>query len=116
MMYFLSIGDSIVDAFRTVMYVLCELIYSLMVFFFKVFQALGRAQILDETITKTLFGRISLIIGIFMTFRLTFAFIQYIINPDTLADKKKRRWKYYSKNSSSSSIARKQQLYLSICI
>lgn len=88
-MYFLSIGDSIVDAFRTVMYVLCELIYSLMVFFFKVFQALGRAQILDETITKTLFGRISLIIGIFMTFRLTFAFIQYIINPDTLADKKK---------------------------
>ena len=24
-----------------------------------------------------------------MTFRLTFAFIQYIINPDTLADKKK---------------------------
>lgn len=84
-----KVGDAISDGFRSLMFILCDLVYSLIAFTFKVFQGLGTAEIISAKEINVLFGRISLIIGLFMIFRVTFSFIQYIVDPDTMLDKKK---------------------------
>lgn len=84
-----KVGDAINDGFRSLMFILCELVYSLIAFTFKVFQGLGTAEIISAKEINVLFGRISLIIGLFMIFRVTFSFIQYIVDPDAMLDKKK---------------------------
>lgn len=89
-MYVLAnIGHLIVDAFRSIMYVICTLVYNLIIFCFNVFENLGTARILTNDQLKPLFTNISLILGLFMVFRLTFTFIQYIVNPDEMFDKTK---------------------------
>ena len=84
-----KVGDAISDGFRSLMFILCDLVYSLIAFTFKVFQGLGTAEIISAKEINVLFGRISLIIGLFMIFRVTFSFIQYIVDPDAMLDKKK---------------------------
>ena len=82
-----KVGDAISDGFRSLMFILCDLVYSLIAFTFKVFQGLGTAEIISAKEINVLFGRISLIIGLFMIFRVTFSFIQYIVDPDAMLDK-----------------------------
>ena len=77
------------DAIRELMFSLCSAVYSLMVFCFNVFEVMGTAEIMKSSQIQEIFRRISLVLGIFMVFRLTFAFIQYIMDPDTMLDKKK---------------------------
>ena len=54
---------------------------------FYIFEKLGSARIIEDT--QGIVNRISLIIGLFMVFRVTFAFVQYIVDPDAMLDKKK---------------------------
>ena len=70
-----KIGDVIVKSLRTLMITVCELIYSLIVFCFDVFEELGTAKIITDTEINEIFNKVSLILGIFMVFRLTFAAI-----------------------------------------
>lgn len=87
--FFSKIGEAIMDSLRTFMLTLCDGIYRLIYFTFYVFEKLGTATIIQEDQVQSIFTRVGLIIGIFMVFRLTFAFIQYIIDPDSMADNKK---------------------------
>ncbi|MGN1311608.1 MAG: conjugal transfer protein TrbL family protein [Bacilli bacterium] len=87
--FFSEIGEAIMDSLRTFMLTLCDGIYRLIYFTFYVFEKLGTATIIQEDQVQDIFTRVGLIIGIFMVFRLTFAFIQYIIDPDSMADNKK---------------------------
>lgn len=89
LLIFDKIGDAILKSLRTLMMAICELVYNLIVFCFDVFQKLGTAQIVSDAAVNGIFNKISLILGIFMIFRLTFAAIQYIINPDLMTDKNK---------------------------
>lgn len=84
-----NVGSAIMDGIRTLMLTLCDGVYKLIYIAYFIFEKLGTAKILTEDQVAGIFRRIGLIIGIFMLFRLTFAFIQYIIDPDAMADKKK---------------------------
>ena len=44
-MYILGIGDAISDAFRTLLLTLCNIVYSLIVFFFTIFEEMGTARL-----------------------------------------------------------------------
>lgn len=84
---FLGIGRAIEHGFRTLMFILCDGVYRLIYLTFYIFEKLGSARIIEDT--QGIVNRISLIIGLFMVFRVTFAFIQYIVDPDAMLDKKK---------------------------
>ena len=84
---FLGIGRAIEQGFRTLMFVLCDGVYRLIYLTFYIFEKLGSARIIEDT--QGIVNRISLIIGLFMVFRVTFAFVQYIVDPDAMLDKKK---------------------------
>lgn len=84
-----NVGSAIMDGIRTLMLTLCDGVYKLIYITYFIFEKLGTAEILKDDQIAGIFRRIGLIIGIFMLFRLTFAFIQYIIDPDAMADKKK---------------------------
>ena len=82
-----GIGKAIEHGFRTLMFIICDGIYRLIYLTFYVFEKLGTARLIEDT--QQIFSRVSLIIGLFMVFRVTFSFIQYIIDPDAMLDKKK---------------------------
>ncbi len=84
---FLGIGRAIEHGFRTLMFILCDGVYRLIYLLFYIFEKLGSARIIEDT--QGIVNRISLIIGLFMVFRVTFAFVQYIVDPDAMLDKKK---------------------------
>lgn len=84
---FLGIGRAIEHGFRTLMFILCDGVYRLIYLTFYIFEKLGSARIIEDT--QGIVNRISLIIGLFMVFRVTFAFAQYIVDPDAMLDKKK---------------------------
>lgn len=91
-MLFLSIWDSLTlsisNAFRTFLLQICELLYLLMIFCYNAFEKLGNAEILTDSQVTAIYGRIGLILGLFMVFRIAFAGISYLINPDAMSDKK----------------------------
>lgn len=84
-----SVGDAIMDGIRTFMLTLCDGIYRLIYMTYFMFEKLGTAKIITDDQIAGIFRRVGLIIGIFMLFRLTFAFIQYIVDPDAMTDNKK---------------------------
>lgn len=84
---FLGIGRAVEHGFRTLMFILCNGVYRLIYLTFYIFEKLGSARIIEDT--QGIVNRISLIIGLFMVFRVTFAFVQYIVDPDAMLDKKK---------------------------
>lgn len=88
-MQILSIVSTARDALRGLMLSLCEIVYNLISFCFEVFYNLGRANILNNDTLDPIFRKIGLIIGIFMIFRVTFAFVQYIVDPNMMTDKNK---------------------------
>lgn len=91
-MLFLSVWDSLTlsisNAFRTFLLQICELLYLLMIFCYNTFEKLGNAEILTDSQVTAIYGRIGLILGLFMVFRIAFAGISYLINPDAMSDKK----------------------------
>lgn len=94
MMYFAtSIGEDIkfaaLGTIRTLLLTLCEFIYQSIYFCYNLFQRIGNAQIMDSTAVQSLYQKVGLLLGLYMIFRLTFSFIQYILNPDSMTDKQK---------------------------
>lgn len=83
----LGIGGAVTDAIRTLALTLCETIYGCIYFCFNIFDSFGKAR-LEIDITG-IFQRVEFILGLFMLFRLTFAAIEYLINPDDMIDRQK---------------------------
>ena len=78
---------------------ICNAIYSLISILFDVFYSLANIRILnaryevdgvwhDAPIT-IIYKRVTLLLGIIMVFYVTFQFIKYVLEPDTLSDKEK---------------------------
>lgn len=88
-MFSLDIMSSIRDSLRVLMLEICNIVYRLISFCFSIFESLGTAEIITNDKVQAIFSRVSLILGLFMVFRITFAFIEYIIDPDAMSDKKK---------------------------
>lgn len=83
----LGIGEAVTEALRTLTLSLCETIYGCIYFCFNIFNSFGKAR-LEIDITG-IFQRVEFILGLFMLFRLTFAAIEYLVNPDNMTDKQK---------------------------
>lgn len=84
-----NVGSAILEALRSLMLNLCDIIYKLIVFFFDIFLILGDSSILEDSIVNEIYHRVGLILGLFMVFRVIFSLIQYVMNPDTMFDKQK---------------------------
>lgn len=93
MIYFANILEDVkfaaLGTIRTLLLTLCEFIYQSIYFCYNLFQRIGNAQIMDSTAVQSLYQKVGLLLGLYMIFRLTFSFIQYILNPDSMTDKQK---------------------------
>lgn len=93
MIYFANIFEDVkfaaLGTIRTLLLTLCEFIYQSIYFCYNLFQRIGNAQIMDSTAVQSLYQKVGLLLGLYMIFRLTFSFIQYILNPDSMTDKQK---------------------------
>lgn len=86
----LTINDvpSIISrAFRSLFAFMCELLYPLIGQLYNVFYKMGLLFYNDTF--QSVYNRISLILGIFMVFRVTFWLIEILVNPDKMTDKEK---------------------------
>ena len=90
-MYFLidSPAKNAIDIFRRIMLLLSTCALELINYTFDIFIKLGKAEFLTSSQIQSIYSRVTLILGIFMLFKMIFSFIQYLINPETMSDKSK---------------------------
>lgn len=82
-----DILDILSDFLRGLFAFLCEIIYPGIASLYNLFIEMGTLIYTDEF--SVIYNKISLIIGIFMVFRLTFWLIETLVNPDSMKDKEK---------------------------
>ena len=92
-----KIAGKIEEGFRALMFILSSLCYELVIFFYNIFTKLGTAEILTTSQIEKIYSRVTLILGMFMLFKMIFSFIQYLLNPDLLSDKSKGAGKLITK-------------------
>ena len=87
------VGDTIArkaeEGLRALMFMISSLCYELIIFFYNVFVRLGTAEILTSSQVQRIYSRVTLILGLFMLFKMLFSFIQYLVDPDVMTDKSK---------------------------
>lgn len=88
-MYILDIGHSIVESLRTFVFSIFEALLNAIIIIYDLFMKVAEQRLFDTETIQSLYGRIGLILGLFMIFRLTFSAIEYLIDPDTMLDKQK---------------------------
>jgi len=77
--------DLIRDFFATI----DSAIYGLMATIYQIILDLADATIISSASIEEIYSRIYALLGIFMLFKVTFSFINYVINPDAFTDKTK---------------------------
>lgn len=75
--------------FRHIFLLINKFIYQFIVFAYNIFIRLSNGQLLNSKEINELFGRLALIIGLLMLFRVAIGFIQLLIEPDSISDSKK---------------------------
>ena len=76
------------DAFRLLFSALDRVFYSLLGLVYELFFNVASADILSNETVMTFFGRVQLIIGVFMLFQLAMTILKGIVNPDSFTDAK----------------------------
>lgn len=64
-------------------------VYGLIATIYQIILDLASAEIISSTSIEEIYMRIYALLGIFMLFKITFSFVNYIINPDSFTDKTK---------------------------
>ena len=77
------------QAFRGLMAMLCQLIYPVMSFLYDLFNNVSQINILTSSDVQPIYQRITMILTIVMVFYITFQFVKYVVQPDTMTDKEK---------------------------
>ena len=77
------------QALRGIMAMLCNLIYSVMSFFYDLFNNISQINILTSTDVQPIYQRVTMILTIVMVFYITFQFVKYVVQPDAMTDKEK---------------------------
>lgn len=85
------------DILRTVFSTIDTVVYSLISFIYQVLFNIADSTIISSSVVKDFYGRIQLILGIIMIFKLSISILQVIINPDLLTDPKKGTGKIISR-------------------
>lgn len=68
---------------------LATMVYKLLAGMAQLFFDISTVQILDNPTVSAIYQRVGLILGLFMLFKLTFSFIQMVVDPDQMTDKEK---------------------------
>lgn len=74
---------------RGLMAMLCEAIYSIMGFFYELFNIVAKSNILTSEDVHPIYQRVTMILTIVMVFYITFQFVKYVVQPDNMTDKEK---------------------------
>lgn len=82
---------------RTVFSAVDMVVYTLIANIYNVLFAIADSEIIKPELIKNLYGRIQLILGVVMIFKLATSILQVIINPDLLNDQKRGTGKIISK-------------------
>lgn len=69
--------------------ILCNWIYNLIAWLYQLFITISRLNILSSDDVAPIYQRVAMILTIVMTFYITFEFVKYLMQPDTLTDKEK---------------------------
>lgn len=75
------------DAFRTFCFMICDVIYKLISFFYQIFTIISKMKIIKSPAISDIYSRVSVLLGIIMLFVLTFYLLKMLLNPDKIADK-----------------------------
>lgn len=81
--------DFSMNIIRSFFATLDRAIYGFVSSLYEVITELANATIIGQGAIEDLYARIYTLLGIFMLFKITFSFINYIINPDSFMDKAK---------------------------
>lgn len=81
--------EKIYDALDSLAAWLCQVIYQLIAYLYRLFYNLGDLRIINNEKISPIYNRITLILGLVMLFFVIFQLIQYVINPDNFMDKEK---------------------------
>ena len=81
-------ANTINDLLRSVFAFIDKVAYWLLGIMYEILFNVASADIFSNATIKNFYGRIQLILGVFMIFKLAVTIIQGIINPDTFTDKK----------------------------
>ena len=81
-------ANTIGDLFRSLGGVLNTAVYFLLGIMYQIFFNVASAELFSSQTIKNFYGRIQLIIGVFMVFKLTVSILQGIINPDQFVNPK----------------------------
>lgn len=84
-----SVADVVGDVFNIIWFTLNGLIYGLIVVIFRLFTNLSQLDILSADQTNGIYQRVTMVITIVMVFYITFEFVKYVVQPDTINDKEK---------------------------
>lgn len=68
---------------------LCNIIFNLISWIYQLFITVSRLNILSSDGVAPIYQRVTMILTIVMTFYITFEFVKYVIQPDTITDKEK---------------------------
>ncbi len=74
---------------RGLMTWLSEFIYSIMGFFYELFNIVTETNILSSKDVQPIYQRMTMILTIVMVFYITFQFVKYVVQPDSMTDKEK---------------------------
>lgn len=77
------------EALRELGALLCKAIYWLISLLYELFDTISRANILNSSEIEPLYQRVTLVLTIVMVFYITFEFVKYVVQPDTINDKEK---------------------------
>lgn len=82
-------GGVILDAIRSFFGMVDRTVFGLISVIYHIVMDLASAKIMSSEVIEDLYTRLYTLLGIFMLFKITFSFINYIINPDSFLDKTK---------------------------
>lgn len=83
------LGDIVGNILNIIWGKLCCLIYGLINIMFNLFTDMTTLDIIDQGVLNGIYQRITMIMTIVMVFYITFAFVKYVVSPDTITDKEK---------------------------
>lgn len=75
------------DLFRGIGRFLDNIVYWLLGLMYEIFFNVASAELFTNETVKNFYGRVQLILGVFMIFKLAVSIVKGIVNPDTFTDK-----------------------------
>lgn len=77
------------SALRSLAAFLCKAIYRLIAWLYELFITISRVNILSSEEIAPIYQRVTMVLTIVMVFYITFEFVKYVVQPDTINDKEK---------------------------